>query len=114
MAPETLTPRTPGKPRSTMPREVARRRRPGGGRAWHPTLGAGPLPRVLTPLALGLMAVGWLGAVGSGVDTSFKSECDASASGIDWLPDAGFTLDAYRTIFGQGNLPVWAVNSVVV
>ena len=114
MAPGTLSPRTQGKPRSTMPREVARRRRYGGGRAWHPTLGTGPLPRVLTLLALALMAVVWLVPFGWGVDTSFKSEVDASASGVDWLPDAGFTLDAYRTIFGQGNLPVWAVNSVVI
>ncbi|WP_461060035.1 carbohydrate ABC transporter permease [Streptomyces pseudoechinosporeus] len=97
-----------------MPREVARRRRYGAGRAWHPTLGPGPLPRVLTLLALALMAVAWLVPFGWGVDTSFKSEVDASASGADWLPDAGFTLDAYRIILSQGNLPVWALNSVVI
>ncbi|GAB2961828.1 carbohydrate ABC transporter permease [Streptomyces pseudoechinosporeus] len=114
MTTESLSPLTPGKPRSTMPREVARRRRYGAGRAWHPTLGPGPLPRVLTLLALALMAVAWLVPFGWGVDTSFKSEVDASASGADWLPDAGFTLDAYRIILSQGNLPVWALNSVVI
>ncbi|WP_458084334.1 carbohydrate ABC transporter permease [Streptomyces malaysiensis] len=113
MTTETLSPRTPGKHRSTMPREVARRRRYGG-HAWHPTLGTGPLPRVLTLLALALMTVVWLVPFGWGVDTSFKTEVDASASGADWIPKAGFTLEAYRTIFGQGNLPVWAVNSVVI
>lgn len=107
--------------RSTMPREVARRRRGGAGPAggagrgsWHPMLGAGLLPRVLSVLALILMAGVWLVPLAWGVDTSFKSEVDASAGGGDWIPAGGFTLAAYREIFAQGNLPVWAFNSLLI
>ncbi|MGW8573823.1 carbohydrate ABC transporter permease [Streptomyces niveus] len=110
-----------GPRRSTMPREVARRRRGGGGggsggggRGWHPMLGAGLLPRVLSVLALILMAGVWLVPLAWGVNTSFKSEVDASAAGGDWIPAGGFTLAAYREIFAQGNLPVWALNSLLI
>lgn len=109
----------PGPRRSTMPREVARRRRGGdgsggGGRGWHPMLGAGLLPRVLSVLALILMAGVWLVPLAWGVNTSFKSEVDASAAGGDWIPAGGFTPAAYREIFAQGNLPVWALNSLLI
>ncbi|MGW6512106.1 carbohydrate ABC transporter permease [Streptomyces niveus] len=117
----SLTPQASGPRRSTMPREVARRRRGGGGsrsggggRGWHPMLGAGLLPRVLSVLALILMAGVWLVPLAWGVNTSFKSEVDASAAGGDWIPAGGFTLAAYREIFAQGNLPVWALNSLLI
>ncbi|MFE5667475.1 carbohydrate ABC transporter permease [Streptomyces niveus] len=115
------TPQASGPRRSTMPREVVRRRRGGGeggggagGRGWHPMLGAGLLPRVLSVLALILMAGVWLVPLAWGVNTSFKSEVDASAAGGDWIPAGGFTLAAYREIFAQGNLPVWALNSLLI
>ncbi|MFD4700729.1 carbohydrate ABC transporter permease [Streptomyces niveus] len=117
----SLTPQASGPRRSTMPREVARRRRVGGGsgggaggRGWHPMLGAGLLPRVLSVLALILMAGVWLVPLAWGVNTSFKSEVDASAAGGDWIPAGGLTLAAYREIFAQGNLPVWALNSLLI
>ncbi|MFC9750061.1 carbohydrate ABC transporter permease [Streptomyces niveus] len=117
----SLTPQASGPRRSTMPREVARRRRGGGeggggagGRGWHPMLGAGLLPRILSVLALILMAGVWLVPLAWGVNTSFKSEVDASAAGGDWIPAGGFTLAAYREIFAQGNLPVWALNSLLI
>lgn len=117
MASNTLAPKASGPRRSTMPREVARRRRPGGGggsHAWHPTLGAGLAPRVLSVLALVLMAALWVLPFAWGLDTSFKSEVDASAAAGDWIPDGGFTVAAYREIFEQGNLPVWALNSLLI
>ncbi|MEK8169337.1 carbohydrate ABC transporter permease [Streptomyces sp. M19] len=65
-------------------------------------------------LALLVMAAIWLLPFAWAVDTSLKSEVDASSSGTNWIPDGGFTLDAYRKIFDQGNLPIWALNSLVI
>ena len=71
-------------------------------------------PRVLGILAIAVMAVIWLLPFLWALDTSFKSEADSSAIPLSWIPGGGFTLEAYRSILEQGNLPIWLFNSVVV
>ncbi|MEV8564966.1 carbohydrate ABC transporter permease [Streptomyces sp. NPDC051322] len=112
MAPDTLAPTSGKPPRSPMPREVARRRA-GGSQGWHPTLGTGPAARVLSSLALVVMAAAWLLPFAWTIDTSLKTEVDASTDS-GWFPGGGFNLDAYRKIFDQGNIPVWALNSLLI
>ncbi|MFK4068151.1 carbohydrate ABC transporter permease [Streptomyces sp. NPDC029674] len=45
--------------------------------------------------------------------TSFKSEAEAVAVPVGWLPDE-WTAQAWRSIFETGNITNWFVNSVVV
>ncbi|MEO3752439.1 carbohydrate ABC transporter permease [Streptomyces sp. B6B3] len=60
------------------------------------------------------MSAAWLLPLAWAIDTSFKSETDAASPDASWLPAGGFTLDAYRTVLDQGNLPVWTLNSLIV
>ncbi|OON82897.1 carbohydrate ABC transporter permease [Streptomyces tsukubensis] len=91
--------RAPGRPyRSTGPQAI---------------LGSGPAAKVVAIVALLLMTVMWLIPPAWMVVTSFKSEPDAAAPD-GWMPKHGFTADAYQKILDQGNLPLWALNSLVV
>jgi multiple sugar transport system permease protein len=77
-------------------------------------------PRRVTPgavvayVVLGLLALVWLTPFLWALNTSFKSETDASASPVTILPAHGYTADAYRQIFQSGAVPVWMVNSAIV
>ncbi|MEV7403172.1 carbohydrate ABC transporter permease [Streptomyces sp. NPDC091267] len=90
--------------------------RPAGSRTTKPqqVLGSGPVAKAVAVLALVVTAVMWLLPLASAVVTSFKSEADAASAGTGWIPAHGFTLDAYRKILDQGNLPLWALNSLLV
>ncbi|GAA3202203.1 carbohydrate ABC transporter permease [Nonomuraea helvata] len=44
------------------------------------------------------------------LNTSFKSEADASASPVTVLPEGGYTWDIYAHIFRTGDIPTWMVN----
>ncbi|MEU6715524.1 carbohydrate ABC transporter permease [Nonomuraea sp. NPDC046802] len=48
------------------------------------------------------------------VNTSFKSEADASASPVTILPEGGYTWEIYARIFRTGDIPTWMVNSLIV
>ncbi|MEV4110246.1 carbohydrate ABC transporter permease [Nonomuraea sp. NPDC049695] len=48
------------------------------------------------------------------LNTSLKSEADASASPVTVLPEGGYTWDVYAHIFRTGDIPTWMVNSLVV
>ncbi|WP_345218342.1 carbohydrate ABC transporter permease [Georgenia halophila] len=71
-------------------------------------------PRVLTWGALLVMTVLWLIPMAWAVNTSFKTEADAGALPLSWIPPDGFTLDSYRDVLAAGNLQNWFLNSVVV
>ena len=70
--------------------------------------------RVLGLAAISAMALVWLLPFLWALDTSFKSETAASAVPPRWIPDDGFTLEAYRNVIATGNLPLWLFNSLVV
>jgi multiple sugar transport system permease protein len=66
---------------------------------------------VLAFIALGLLAVGWLLPFLWAIATSFMTETDA-ASGSGWVGPSGPTTDAYAEILAQGNVYIWAFNSL--
>src|SRR5690625_2497540 len=67
---------------------------------------------VAAVVVLALLAAVWLLPFAWAVLTSVKPETDAASSPISILPEHGFTLDSYRTILAEGQVPVWAWNSL--
>ncbi|WP_020578230.1 carbohydrate ABC transporter permease [Actinopolymorpha alba] len=65
-------------------------------------------------LALAVLSLIWLTPFLWAVNTSFKSETDASALPVSVLPAEGYTTGAYARIFETGDVPLWAFNSAVV
>lgn len=43
--------------------------------------------------------------------TAFKSETDAAAPKVTWVPPSGFTIDAFVKVFQDGNIPLWTWSS---
>ncbi|PRZ16768.1 carbohydrate ABC transporter permease [Nesterenkonia sandarakina] len=70
------------------------------------------LLRILAFAALVSMAVLWLLPVFWAVVTSFKTETDAASGGLDLIGPSGFTTQAFEAILSQGNVYVWALNSL--
>ncbi|UJP10007.1 carbohydrate ABC transporter permease [Microbacterium sp. KUDC0406] len=79
-------------------------RRPGSRR-----FGAG---RIIAFVVLALMAVGWLLPFLWAVATAFKTETDAASGDPGWIGPSGPTADAFTAILSQGNVYVWAWNSL--
>lgn len=77
-------------------------------------LGESKLARVLAFVALLVAALLWLIPIAWGVLTSLKSETDAAATPLQIMPQNGFTLEAYRNVLTNGQLPRWLLNSVLV
>ena len=73
-----------------------------------------PTTTVLGIAALAVMAVLWLLPLAWALATSLKSEAAASALPPRWIPEDGFTLEAYRGVLATGNFPVWLLNSAIV
>jgi multiple sugar transport system permease protein len=71
----------------------------------------GPL-RVLAFIVLALMAVGWLLPFLWAVATAFKTETDAASGDPNWIGQSGPTADAFTAILSQGNVYLWAFNSL--
>ncbi|WP_460772786.1 carbohydrate ABC transporter permease [Microbacterium sp. GXF7504] len=67
---------------------------------------------VLALLVLIVLAVGWLLPYLWAVATAFKTETDAAAGGTAWIGEHGVTLDAFASILAQGNVWIWAGNSL--
>lgn len=59
-----------------------------------------------------LLAVLWLVPFAWATVTAFKSETDAAAPKISWIPASGFTVDAFVKVFQDGNIPLWTWNSL--
>ncbi|MET8893868.1 carbohydrate ABC transporter permease [Streptomyces albogriseolus] len=103
----------PARP-TVSPLPAARGARPGVRRGPNLTLGASRTARSLALAALAALAVIWLLPMAWAVLTAFKSERDASDP-VHWIrPQAGFTLDGFRTVIERGDLPLWMWNSFFV
>ncbi|MEU4009041.1 carbohydrate ABC transporter permease [Streptomyces pseudogriseolus] len=103
----------PARP-TVSPLPAARRARPGARRGPNLTIGASRTARSLALAALAVLAVVWLLPMGWAVFTAFKFEQDASDP-VHWIwPQAGFTLDGFRTVIERGDLPLWMWNSFFV
>ncbi|GAA2372823.1 carbohydrate ABC transporter permease [Streptomyces carpaticus] len=76
-------------------------------------LGHGRLPKVLAGTALAVFALLWLTPFALALVTSLQSERDVASSGLNPLKGA-LTLESYRQIVERGNVPVWAVNSLLI
>lgn len=59
-----------------------------------------------------LLAVLWLVPFAWATATAFKSETDAAAPKVSWIPPSGFTADAFVRVFQDGNIPLWTWNSL--
>ena len=57
------------------------------------------------------LAVLWLVPFAWATVTAFKSEADAAAPKVSWIPPSGFTVDAFVKVFQDGNIPLWTWNS---
>ncbi|CAI3804028.1 carbohydrate ABC transporter permease [Pseudarthrobacter sp. MM222] len=57
------------------------------------------------------LAVLWLVPFAWATVTAFKSETDAAAKTVSWIPPSGFTADAFVKVFQDGNIPLWTWNS---
>ena len=71
----------------------------------------GPL-RITAFIVLLLMAIGWLLPFLWAVATAFKTETDAASGDPSWIGASGPTVEAFVAILSQGNVYVWAFNSL--
>ncbi|WP_243229501.1 carbohydrate ABC transporter permease [Microbacterium sp. CIAB417] len=71
----------------------------------------GPL-RVTAFVVLLLMAIGWLLPFLWAVATAFKTETDAASGDPSWIGASGPTVEAFAAILSQGNVYIWAFNSL--
>ncbi|MDD7944289.1 carbohydrate ABC transporter permease [Microbacterium sp. NE2HP2] len=63
-------------------------------------------------VALALLAIGWLLPFLWAVATAFKTETDAASGAGGWIGESGPTTEAFTSILSQGNVWVWAGNSL--
>ncbi|KJQ55153.1 carbohydrate ABC transporter permease [Microbacterium sp. SA39] len=71
----------------------------------------GPL-RITAFVVLLLLAIGWLLPFLWAVATAFKTETDAASGDPGWIGAAGPTVEAFTAILSQGNVYIWALNSL--
>jgi len=71
------------------------------------------LPRAVGLVALVVMAALWLVPLVWALVTALKTEAQAAALPLRWLPEGGFTLDSFRTVLTSSNLPLWMLNSAI-
>lgn len=70
---------------------------------------------VLTVLAFAvllILAAGWLLPFLWAVATAFKTETDAASGDAGWIGASGPTVQAFTAILSQGNVYLWAWNSL--
>ena len=73
-----------------------------------------PTPaRILAFVILAILAAAWLVPVLWAVLTSFKTEAEAAAQPITFIPENGFTAQAYINVLTEGLVPRWAWNSLL-
>ncbi|WP_432483392.1 carbohydrate ABC transporter permease [Kineococcus esterisolvens] len=70
--------------------------------------------RALLVTGLVVVSLLWLAPLLWALDTSLKPEAETTAVPPQWIPESGFTLDAYRSVLGSDDLITWFVNSTVV
>ncbi|GAB3187963.1 carbohydrate ABC transporter permease [Nesterenkonia suensis] len=84
--------------------DITRHRKPGE-RPFGPA-------RITAFIVLALMALTWLFPVLWAVATAFKTETDAAAGRLTLVGEDGITTDAFASILSQGNVYIWAWNSL--
>lgn len=77
-------------------------------------LGQSRVARVVAFLILALLALSWLLPLAWAIDTSLKTEVQAEGLPLKWVPDGGFTLENYRTVFERGEVFTWMVNTFII
>ncbi|WP_109211692.1 MULTISPECIES: carbohydrate ABC transporter permease [Microbacterium] len=85
-----------------------------------PRPGRGRLPgerrfsalNVLAFIALLLLAIGWLLPFLWAVATAFKTDTDAASGTPSWIGENGISTEAFASILSQGNVYIWAWNSL--
>ncbi|WP_219419666.1 carbohydrate ABC transporter permease [Pseudonocardia nigra] len=101
---------TAARPSATSPRRAARRSSFGPSEAQR----FSPWVRAGLVTALSVLAVLWLAPLVWALLTSLKHEADTTTVPLEVIPEQGFTLQAYASVLGNGNLVTWFVNSTVV
>ena len=59
-----------------------------------------------------VLAITWLLPVLVAISTSLKTEPDAASSSA-WIGAHGITFDAFAKVLSSGEVPIWALNSIV-
>ncbi|MFK0008290.1 carbohydrate ABC transporter permease [Paenarthrobacter sp. NPDC090520] len=72
-----------------------------------PTIG-----KIAAIVVAAVIAVLWLIPFAWATATAFKTETDAAAPKVTWVPPSGFTVDAFVKVFQDGNIPLWTWNSL--
>ncbi|GGO60972.1 sugar ABC transporter permease [Microbacterium nanhaiense] len=68
--------------------------------------------RIVAFVCLLVLAIGWLLPFLWAVATAFKTETDAASGDTGWIGPSGPTIDAFVSILSQGNVYIWAWNSL--
>ncbi|PRB40592.1 sugar ABC transporter permease [Arthrobacter sp. MYb23] len=68
--------------------------------------------RIAAIAVAAFIAVLWLIPFAWATATAFKTETDAAAPDVTWLPPSGFTPEAFVKVFQDGNIPLWTWNSL--
>ncbi|MFJ4175462.1 carbohydrate ABC transporter permease [Microbacterium sp. NPDC089696] len=68
--------------------------------------------RISALVVLIILAVGWLLPFLWAVATAFKTETDAASGDPSWIGATGPTVEAFTAILSQGNVYIWALNSL--
>ncbi|MEO8221924.1 MAG: carbohydrate ABC transporter permease [Specibacter sp.] len=71
-----------------------------------------PLGRVAATTVVVFFAIIWLIPFVWAAATALKSETEAAATPITWVPASGFTFDAFAKVLTEGNIPLWTWNSL--
>jgi multiple sugar transport system permease protein len=100
-----MSTQTTSRPRSTRPHTgaVPARR---AGRGMRPS-------SIVAVIVLAVLAIAWLAPVLWAFATSLKTEADAGAVPVTWIGPHGITFDAYAKVLGSGQIPQWALNSLL-
>lgn len=68
--------------------------------------------RISALVVLIVLAIGWLLPFLWAVATAFKTETDAASGDPSWIGASGPTIEAFTAILSQGNVYIWAFNSL--
>lgn len=68
--------------------------------------------RILAFIALACMALVWLLPIIWAVATAFKTETDAASGGLNLIGESGVTTQAFESTLAEGNIYIWALNSL--
>lgn len=68
--------------------------------------------RIAAIAVAAFIAVLWLIPFAWATATAFKTETDAAAPKVSWMPPSGYTADAFVKVFQDGNIPLWTWNSL--